>query len=87
MARQKTTGYNSTYKKLAVQWLNEALCPARAGFSGGRSRTCGTPKSPTSCSRKPSGCEKTSLLSRLADFWNISLGLGVLENESTTHFF
>ncbi len=21
-----TTGYNSTYKKLAVQWLNEALC-------------------------------------------------------------
>jgi hypothetical protein len=24
--RTKTTGYNSTYKKLAVQWLNEALC-------------------------------------------------------------
>ena len=24
--RQKSTGYNSTYKKLAVQWLNEALC-------------------------------------------------------------
>ena len=23
--RRKTTG-NSTYKKLAVQWLNEALC-------------------------------------------------------------
>jgi len=22
----KSTGYNSTYKKLAVQWLNEALC-------------------------------------------------------------
>jgi hypothetical protein len=22
----RTTGYNSTYKKLAVQWLNEALC-------------------------------------------------------------
>ena len=21
-----TTGYKSTYKKLAVQWLNEALC-------------------------------------------------------------
>jgi hypothetical protein len=21
-----TTGYNSTYKKLAVQWLNEHLC-------------------------------------------------------------
>ncbi len=37
--------------------------------------------------RKTSGCEKTSILRRLADFWNISLGLGVLENESTTHFF
>jgi hypothetical protein len=24
--RQRTTGGNSTYKKLAVQWLNEALC-------------------------------------------------------------
>ena len=23
---KRTTGYNSTYKKLAVQWLNEALC-------------------------------------------------------------
>jgi hypothetical protein len=23
---EKTTPYNSTYKKLAVQWLNEALC-------------------------------------------------------------
>jgi hypothetical protein len=22
----KSTGHNSTYKKLAVQWLNEALC-------------------------------------------------------------
>ena len=22
----ETTPYNSTYKKLAVQWLNEALC-------------------------------------------------------------
>ena len=22
----KTTGYNSSYKKLAVQWLNQALC-------------------------------------------------------------
>jgi len=22
----KKTAYNSTYKKLAVQWLNEALC-------------------------------------------------------------
>jgi hypothetical protein len=24
--RQKSTGGNSTYKKLAVQWLNEVLC-------------------------------------------------------------
>jgi len=24
--KKRTTGYNSTYKKLAVQWLNEALC-------------------------------------------------------------
>src|SRR5690606_41714782 len=24
--KTRTTGYNSTYKKLAVQWLNEALC-------------------------------------------------------------
>jgi len=23
---RKTTPYNSTYKKLAVQWLNEVLC-------------------------------------------------------------
>ena len=23
---KRKTGYNSTYKKLAVQWLNEALC-------------------------------------------------------------
>jgi len=22
----RTTGYNSTYKKLVVQWLKEALC-------------------------------------------------------------
>jgi hypothetical protein len=24
--RKKLTGANSTYKKLAVKWLNEALC-------------------------------------------------------------
>jgi hypothetical protein len=24
---------HSTYPKVAVQWLNQALCPARAGFS------------------------------------------------------
>jgi hypothetical protein len=24
--KTRTTGYNSTYKKLAVQWLNEVLC-------------------------------------------------------------
>lgn len=23
---EKCTGYNSTYRKLAVHWLNEALC-------------------------------------------------------------
>jgi len=23
---ERTTAHNSTYKKLAVQWLNEALC-------------------------------------------------------------
>jgi len=23
---ERITAYNSTYKKLAVQWLNEALC-------------------------------------------------------------
>jgi len=26
MTDERKTGYNSTYKKLAVQWLNEALC-------------------------------------------------------------
>jgi len=26
MRTERSTGYNSTYKKLAVQWLNEALC-------------------------------------------------------------
>jgi len=26
MTRTKSTTGNSTYKKLAVQWLNEALC-------------------------------------------------------------
>jgi hypothetical protein len=24
--RKTTTGYNSTYPKVAVQWLNQALC-------------------------------------------------------------
>jgi hypothetical protein len=24
--KDRTPAYNSTYKKLAVQWLNEALC-------------------------------------------------------------
>ncbi len=33
---QKARTANGTYKKLKVQWLNEALCPARAGFSDGR---------------------------------------------------
>ncbi len=26
MLNERNTGANSTYKKLAVQWLNEALC-------------------------------------------------------------
>ena len=26
MTNERNTAYNSTYKKLAVQWLNEALC-------------------------------------------------------------
>jgi len=26
MTDERKTGHNSTYKKLAVQWLNEALC-------------------------------------------------------------
>ena len=26
LTRQRKTAYNSTYKKLAVQWLNKALC-------------------------------------------------------------
>jgi hypothetical protein len=26
MQSEEKTAYNSTYKKLAVQWLNEALC-------------------------------------------------------------
>jgi len=26
MTRGESTAYNSTYKKLAVQWLNEASC-------------------------------------------------------------
>jgi hypothetical protein len=35
MGERKATA-NSTYKKLAVQWLNEALSPAHAGFSACR---------------------------------------------------
>jgi hypothetical protein len=26
MTNRRTTGYNSTYPKVAVQWLNQALC-------------------------------------------------------------
>jgi hypothetical protein len=37
---KRKTGYNSTYNKLAVQWLNEALYrfggPIRIKFCGGR---------------------------------------------------
>jgi hypothetical protein len=38
--RNKAHTPNGTYEKLAVQWLNEALCrfggPIRIKFSGGR---------------------------------------------------
>ena len=30
--RKEQRRHNSTYKKLAVQWLNEALCPALRDF-------------------------------------------------------
>ena len=43
------TTSNSTYKKLAVQWFNEALCFV-SKFSGGRQFRAS--KSPTSCSCK-----------------------------------
>ena len=29
---RRITAGNSTYKKLAVQWLNEALCPENRDF-------------------------------------------------------
>jgi len=29
---ERRTADNSTYKKLAVQWLNEALCPENRDF-------------------------------------------------------
>jgi len=53
--RNKAHTPNSIYKKLAVQWLNEALCPSADGFCGGRQFSASIPKAsgtPTSCSRK-----------------------------------
>jgi len=32
MDRKEQRTANSTYKKLAVQWLNEALCPENRDF-------------------------------------------------------
>ncbi len=32
---KRKTPYNSTYPKVAVQWLNETLCPPAGGFSTG----------------------------------------------------
>jgi len=32
MDRKEQRRHNSTYKKLAVQWLNEALCPENRDF-------------------------------------------------------
>jgi len=49
MNNEKSPTTNSTYKKLAVQWLNEAVV-LRFKFCGGR-QFC-TSKSPTSCSFK-----------------------------------
>jgi hypothetical protein len=40
---------NSTYKKLAIQWLNEALCFVSSSVTG---RQFCASKSPTSCSGK-----------------------------------
>jgi hypothetical protein len=49
--------HNSTYKKLAVQWLNEALCFVLSLVLADSFRAS---KSPTSCSCKTSGCEITT---------------------------
>jgi hypothetical protein len=46
--KERKTGYNSTYKKLAVQWFNEALC----FISSSVLADSFAPKSPTSCSCK-----------------------------------
>lgn len=35
MQTQKGTGYNSTYKKLAVHWLNQALCVVSSSVLAG----------------------------------------------------
>ena len=52
MTGQETAATNSTYKKLAVQWLSGALCFVLCvKFSAGRKFS--SPKSPTSCSCKP----------------------------------
>jgi hypothetical protein len=35
---QRKTPYNSTYKKLAVQWLNEAMCFVSSSVVAGNFR-------------------------------------------------
>jgi len=51
--RRESRTHNNTYKKLAVQWLNEVLCfvsiPIAIGGGGGQFFAL---KSPTSCSCK-----------------------------------
>ena len=47
---KKATSANSTYKKLAVQWLNEALCFVSSSVVAD---SLVLRKSPTSCSCKP----------------------------------
>ena len=48
----RTPAGNSTYKKLAVQWLNEALCFVSSSVVADGGRQFSASKSPTSCSCK-----------------------------------
>ena len=50
---RRTRAADSTYRKLAVQWLNEVLFSAYAGFSA--CRQFNASQLPTSCSCKPRG--------------------------------
>lgn len=48
-ADKRKTGANSSYKKLAVNWLNQALRPALSGFTAGRQLTTSKTASSASC--------------------------------------